>query len=217
MTVHDSCRTVHGQEKQLKVRERILLFNYHKLNLTELELIIIMYILNDNDPNYNPKKIGNDLDIDVKKVLEVINNLVEKGILTVDIIKVNNVRNEVINLDLMYEKLAFLIIKKDNKSESNIFDIYSQELGRGLSPTEYEIINGWLDSGYSEEIILLALKEAIYNGVSNFRYIDRIIFEWAKKGIKTKEDVERNRKEFKKSKENKELFDYDWLNDTDNN
>lgn len=196
---------------------QILLFNYHKLNLTELELIIIMYILNDNDPNYNPKKIGNDLDIDVKKVLEVINNLVEKGILTVDIIKVNNVRNEVINLDLMYEKLAFLIIKKDNKSESNIFDIYSQELGRGLSPTEYEIINGWLDSGYSEEIILLALKEAIYNGVSNFRYIDRIIFEWAKKGIKTKEDVERNRKEFKKSKENKELFDYDWLNDTDNN
>ena len=196
---------------------QILLFNYHKLNLTELELIIIMYILNDNDTNYNPKKIGNDLDIDVKKVLEVINNLVEKGILTVDIIKVNNVRNEVINLDLMYEKLAFLIIKKDNKSESNIFDIYSQELGRGLSPTEYEIINGWLDSGYSEEIILLALKEAIYNGVSNFRYIDRIIFEWAKKGIKTKEDVERNRKEFKKSKENKELFDYDWLNDTDNN
>ena len=25
MTVHDSCRTVHGQEKQMKVRERILL------------------------------------------------------------------------------------------------------------------------------------------------------------------------------------------------
>ena len=192
---------------------QVLLFNYRKLGLNELELIVIMYILNENDTNYNPKKISNDLDIDVKKILEVINNLMEKGFLSIELIKVNNVRNEVINLDLMYEKIAFIIMKKDNKKETNIFETYEKELGRALSPTEYEIINSWLDSGYSEELILLALKEAVYNGVSNFRYIDRIIFEWAKKGIKNKEDVEKNRKEFKKSKENKELFDYDWLND----
>ena len=196
---------------------QILLFNYRKLGLNELELVIIMYILNDSDTNYNPKKISNDLDIDVKKILEVINNLVEKGFLSVELIKVNNVRNEVINLDLMYEKLAFIVMKKDIKRETSIFETYETELGRALSPTEYEIINSWLASGYSEELILLALKEAVYNGVSNFRYIDRIIFEWAKKGIKNKEDVERNRKEFKKSKENKELFDYDWLNDREDN
>ena len=83
---------------------------------------------------------------------------------------------------------------------------------------EYEIINGWLTT-CSEEIIILALKEATYNGVSNFRYIDRIINEWNKKGIKTKEDVEKNKKEFKNKKDNKkqELFDYDWLNDNENN
>ena len=120
---------------------QLLLFNYRKLGITELELIIIIYIINDIDSNYNPKKISNDLGLDVKKVLEVINNLVEKGILSVEIIKVNNIRNEVINLDLMYEKLAFLMMKKDNiEKESNIFDTYSKELGRGLSPTEYEII-----------------------------------------------------------------------------
>lgn len=192
---------------------QVLLFNYRKLGLSELELIVIMYILNDNDTNYNPKKISNDLDLDVKKVLEVINNLMEKGFLSIELIKVNNVRNEVINLDLMYEKIAFIIMKKDNTKETNVFETYEKELGRALSPTEYEIINSWLDSGYSEELILLALKEAVYNGVSNFRYVDRIIFEWAKKGIKNKEDVEKNRKEFKKNKENKELFDYDWLND----
>ena len=57
---------------------QLLLFNYRKLGLSELELIVIMYIYNDNDSiNYNPKKISNDLDLDVKKVLEVINNLVE--------------------------------------------------------------------------------------------------------------------------------------------
>ena len=78
---------------------------------------------------------------------------------------------------------------------------------------EYEIINSWKDNGYTDELITLALKEATYNGVSSLRYIDKIIYEWGKKGIKTKEDVEKNRKQFKsESKEKKELFDYDWLN-----
>ena len=64
----------------------------------------------------------------------------------------------------------------------------------------------------------MALKEATYNGVSNFRYIDRIIHEWNKKGIKTREDVAKNNIEFKKNKiQKQELFDYDWLNDTENN
>ena len=66
----------------------------------------------------------------------------------------------------------------------------------------------------TEEILKLALKEATYNGVSNFRYIDRIIHEWKKKGIKTKDDVIKNNEEFRKNKSDKkqELFDYDWLN-----
>ena len=81
---------------------------------------------------------------------------------------------------------------------------------------EYEIINGWLDLDYTEELIICALKEAIYNGTTSLRYIDRILLEWHKKGIKTKEDVEKNKIEFKKKKEknkSEELFDYDWLNE----
>lgn len=196
---------------------QILFFNYRKLGLTELEFIVIIYLWNDTDNSYNPKKISNDLDLELKSVLEIINNLSEKGLLKLNIMKINNIRNEVINLELLYEKLAFILMKRDTKKgDSNLFETYEKELGRGLTPTEYEIINGWLDSDYSEELILLALKEAVYNGVTNFRYIDRIIFEWHKKGIKTKEDIENNRKEFKKSKENKDLFDYDWLNDNGN-
>ena len=81
---------------------------------------------------------------------------------------------------------------------------------------EYEIITGWIDSGYTEELIILALKEATYNGVSNLRYIDKIIYEWGKKGIKTKEDVEKNKKQFKSNSEKKEMFDYNWLDEESN-
>ena len=54
---------------------------------------------------------------------------------------------------------------------------------------EYEIINAWLEKSYSEEMIIGALKEAVYNGVNNLRYIDKILYEWSKKGFKNMNDV----------------------------
>ena len=194
---------------------KILLSNYKKLDITEQELVVIIYLINLDNLIYNPKAISNDLNIKMANVLELISNLTDKGILSVDIVKANKISSEVINLNLLYEKLAFLLIKKDTKEKKpvGLYETFESELGRGLTPMEYEIINGWLGIEYSEEIIICALKEAIYNGVTNFRYIDRILFEWHKKGIKNKEDVEKNKKEFKKDKSNKELFDYDWLNE----
>lgn len=198
---------------------RVLLCNYKKLNISDIELIVLIYLINCDILTYNPKQISQDLDMKINDVLELINNIVEKGIISIDIVKINNISSEVVNLNLLYERLAFLIMDNKPKEEknNNLFEMFENELGRGLTPMEFEIINGWLDIEYSEEIITCALKEATYNGISNFRYIDRILYEWHKKGIKTQEDVEKSKKEFKKAKSsNVELFDYDWLNDRQN-
>lgn len=201
---------------------KVLLFQYHKLGLNDQEFIMLFYLWNSTDASYNPKQISNDLGISLNTVLEVINTLSEKGFLKQEIVKMNNIRSEIINLDLLYEKLAFSLLKGESpqKDNNDLFTTYEKELGRPLSPTEIEIIHGWLDSDATEEMIILALKEGIYNGTTHFRYIDRIIFEWLKKGIRTKEDVEKNRKAFKKTKtkENQKIFHelegYDWLNDS---
>lgn len=192
-----------------------LLFNYKKLNITDSELIILIYLINQSNNTYNPKQIGNDLKLDLNNVLELINSLCEKNVIKIEMKKINNIRSEVISLDSLYEKIAFALTDVEEKNDSNLYGVFETEFGRTLSPMEFEIINGWLDNGYTEELIKLALKEATYNGVSNLRYIDKIIYEWGKKGIKTKEDVENNRKQFKNNNinKNKELFDYDWLND----
>ena len=194
-----------------------LLFNYKKLNITDSELIILIYLINQSSNIYNPKQIGNDLKLELNNVLELINSLCEKNIIKIEMKKINNIRSEIINLDALYEKIAFALTEVEEKNDSNLYGVFETEFGRTLSPMEFEIINGWIDTGYTEELIKLALKEATYNGVSNLRYIDKIIYEWGKKGIKTKEDVENNRKQFKNNtNKNKELFDYDWLNDRDN-
>lgn len=194
-----------------------LLFNYKKLNITDSEFIVIIYLINQSNNIYNPKQISNDIKIELNQVLELINSLCEKNVIKIEMKKIDNIRSEIINLDSLYEKIAFSLTEVDEKNESNLYSVFETEFGRTLSPMEFEIINSWVDNGYSEELIKLALKEATYNGVSNLRYIDKIIYEWGKKGIKTKEDVENNRKQFKNNNNNKELFDYDWLNDSANN
>ena len=190
-----------------------LLFNYKDLNITERELIIIIYLINQSSNVYNPKQISNDLKMDLNTVFEEINSLCEKGIIKIEMKRINKVLSETINLDLLYEKIAFSLTNIEEKEDNNLYSVFETEFGRTLSPMEYEIINSWKDNGYTDELIILALKEATYNGVSNLRYIDKIIYEWGKKGIKTKEDVEKNRKQFKNNNTTKkELFDYDWLN-----
>ena len=191
----------------------ILFKNYRKLNITDSELIVLIYLMN-SDVSFNPKKISKDLNIELNEVMNIINSLTEKGILKIDIID-KKVREEVINLEELYKKLSFIIINGEIQEKSNnIFDVFEKEFGRTLSPMDYEIISEW-QKNYNDEIILLALKEAVFNGVNNLRYIDKILIDWNKKGIKNEQDIINDRKNFQSKKQNKKLFDYDWLNEQD--
>ena len=191
----------------------ILLKNYRKLNITDSELIVLVYLIN-TDISFNPKQIAKDLNFDLSEIMNIITSLTEKGILKIDIIN-KKVREEVINLEELYKKLGFIVVNDEIKENSNnIFDIFEKEFGRTLSPIDYEIITDW-QKNYNDEIILLALKEAVFNGVNNLRYIDKILIDWNKKGIKNEQDIINDRKSFQSKKQNKKLFDYDWLNEQD--
>lgn len=196
---------------------KILLTSYKELKITEKDLIVLIYLINLKNDVFDPSQISADLNLKLPEVLETIENLNNADLLSINTNKNNGILEEVIDISNLYKKLAFQIINEPNKEKedkSNIYDDFEKEFGRTLSPMEYELISGWLENNYSEEIILCALKEAVFNGVSNLKYIDKILYEWNKKGITKKEDIINHKK--KKSKENskkQELFDYDWLND----
>ena len=190
----------------------ILLKNYRNLNITDSELIILIYLIN-SDKTFNPKKISTDLNFELNETMSLIASLTDKGIIKIDVIN-KKVREEIFNLDELYNKLSFLIINGKETKSSNIFDVFEKEFGRTLSPMDYEIISDW-QKDFDDNLILLALKEAVFNNVNNLRYIDKIIRDWSKKGIKTEQDVINDRKKFESKKSNKKLFDYDWLNERD--
>ena len=194
---------------------KILFINY-KIGLTDQELIFLTYIINTSTI-FNPKQISEDLSIDLNQIMENMENLGSKGIIRLETKKIGNVRNEVINLEGLYDKLTFSMLEEEKKEETpDVYSLFEKEFGRTLSPMEYEIIGAWIENGTSEETIKLALKEAVYNQANSLRYIDKIISEWNKKGIKTEEDVEKQRIAFKQKKEPKQkndILNYDWLND----
>lgn len=75
-------------------------------------------------------------------------------------------------------------------AEANLFVLFEQEFGRPLSPMECETISGWLDQDrYPQPLIVAALKEAVFAGKLHFRYIDRILLEWSRSGIRTPEEA----------------------------
>ncbi len=192
---------------------------YNKMNIKLEEFIFLMYLYNQgNKILFDLGEIENDLGLDVKSVMSIIDRLTSNKLIRLDVVKNDkNVSEEYISLDDFYQKISLLIMEdinnKDNDNDE-IFTTIEKEFARTLSPIEYEIVKAWLESGISEELIKEALKEATFNGVSNLRYIDKILYEWGKKGIKNKEDVEKNRNNKKINKDEKlEVFEYNWLDD----
>ena len=193
---------------------------YDRLDLELNEFMFLMYLYNiDERISFNPQKFSDDFGISIQDVLLYVDKLSEKKLINIEVIKNDkNISEEFLSLVGFYDKISMLLIESTiNDSDKNeslvIFERIEKEFGRVLSPMEYEIIKAWNENGISDELILEALKEAVFNGVNNLRYIDKILYEWQKKGIKTKEDVEKNKKEYKNKKEKVEVFDYNWLED----
>lgn len=185
----------------------------YKLNLEEV--LLLTYFMNEDVPTFDVEQINKITMISVNKILDSFTSLTNKGLISIDVIKENSGVKEVVNLDPIYKCMIDGLMKNNKKVvNNNIFEKFEKEFSRTLSPMEYEIINDWLDKNISEELILGALKEATYNGVNNLRYIDKIIYEWNKKGFKNMEDVNnhlRNRNTSDKSV--KEISDYNWLDE----
>ena len=94
---------------------------------------------------------------------------------------------------------------------NNIYDFLQKELGRTLSSTEIEKVKEWEDN----ELTRYAVKVAILNGAYTINYIDAIIYNWQKLGIKSvsqaqEENKRRRDKKISKKIEHKpEWFDVD--------
>src|SRR5574344_11003 len=174
------------------------------IDITLDEFLLMLYFINVScnlDENDIKEKLGFSED----KISNTFGSLVNKKFIDIEVINSNGKVKEQIKLDPFYDRLV--LNKKEENNNGDIFSLFEHELGRVLSSYEYELINKWIENNVSEDTIEKALKEAILNGVTSFKYIDKIIYEWTKNGAKKKNKEENEKLE--------DLFDYDWLEDNE--
>ncbi len=201
------------KDKNFTISQSII--KYIDKDISVNDFLILIYFINSIDNVFDAQKISTNLNISLEEVMNSVNNLINKSLINLE--QGNDLEGrivDIISLDNLYKKVLLNIENnlKEDKKES-IFDLIAKEFGKKLSPIDCEIINGWLDIGTSEELIKEALKEASYNGVKTLRYMDKVIYEWSKKNLKTVEDVKKYMSNKNEKNNNQDLFDYDWLDD----
>lgn len=187
-----------------------LFTNYRKFKLNEKHLIFLSYIIS-SDMLFDAYLFSKDLGWEIAEVMTIISELSEMKFIDLGVKKENGKMREYIDLSNFYQKILFEVIddEKEEDIPSKVYNIIESEFGRTLSPIENETIAGWLNAGIDESLIKAALKEAVLNGVSNLKYIDKILFEWSKKGYKKETDIKKK----KKREKGEDLFEYDWLDE----
>lgn len=212
--------------KQKNIQVPLLLYRQKdKLKLNADEFIFLMYLISFGDKFLFDLDIAiNELSITKETAMGYFSKLVDENLISLEVIKnKDGVLEEWVLMDNFWNKVLALTIDNMNQvsdeKDNTIYDKIQKEFGRMLTPIEYEIIGAWLSSNISEELIQEALKEAVFNGVNNLRYIDKILYEWGKKGYKSKSDIDKQREKWKNEKQErktpvkKDVFDYNWLED----
>lgn len=189
----------------------LLLMYYSKLNLTEVELILILQLesfAQKGNSFPDNKELASRTNLSPIEVAEMIQNLINKGVL--QLAQDHDATGRISNyysLDELYEKLDSYLkkhvpafthsenptLQENSPSTNPIQELVRQfelEFGRLLSPIERQEVASWITvDHYDPEVIKLALREAILGQVYNFKYVDRILLNWQRHNLKTVDQV----------------------------
>ncbi|QFT89364.1 DNA replication protein DnaD [Bacillus sp. THAF10] len=193
---------------------KYLLTNYVKLGLNEKEFLLLLHVHSFVEQGIifpTPAEIAERMTIEPTECMDILRHLLQKGYVSIsDEIDEYSIKYERYSLQPLWEKMISFMMNESKHTteqsqanqESSLYSVFEQEFGRPLSPFECETLGMWMDQDHHDPtIIKAALREAVISGKLNFRYIDRILFEWKKNGIKTINQADEYGKRFRKNQQ----------------
>lgn len=212
----------------------VLLSQYKDMKLNEQELVLLLHVFSCIEKGKEfptPVELSALMTVTAAECAELLRRLIQKGFIEIiEGYSDEGIRFEKYSLEPLWDKLvsAFLLEERQNETikqrqeEKDIYTCFEQEFGRPLSPFECETLAMWMDEDeHDAAMIKAALREAVISGKLNFRYIDRILFEWKKNGIKTIEQAKNHGRKFRQYQKGKPKEEpqsqespplYNWLN-----
>jgi len=166
----------------------LLLENYKKLGITETELVVLImieHLLKQGNTFITQELLALKMTLSIQDIDRVFTNLLSKKLVEFD----ENNGEMTTTLRPLEERLfrefeiEFLkhrdqSLEKDFDNQvQNIYAIFEKELKRTLSPAEFQKIREWISLGYSEEVIIDALHEALSLNKRSIRSIDKILLK----------------------------------------
>lgn len=186
---------------------RLLLDHYRDLGITDREMMLLIHLIAENSEaaGDNPEAtITRKMGLPPLEYQKLVQSLQDRGLLAAK--PKRNPEQPYYDfsglIDQLFELWGINQFKQMEASDqkgkedtgtsgsARLTTLFEQELGRPLTGFECEHIEKWLLSGNSEELIIEALRRGVSAGIRNFRYLDSILREWEKKGIKSRQEVE---------------------------
>ncbi|MDQ0205960.1 DnaD domain-containing protein [Alkalicoccobacillus murimartini] len=187
-----------------------LLAHYTELGLNEYELMALLHIqsfIDQGDDFLTPTQLSDRMTLNHEECTKVLSKLIRSQLLALEKKSdESGILYEAYSLEPLWMRIIELVDQKEYTAsqvesvelEGKLYKQVEQEFGRPLSPIEAETLSMWIDQDqHKPELIYAALKEAVVSGKLNFRYIDRILFEWKKNGIKTTDQARAHSEKFR--------------------
>jgi len=152
----------------------------------------------------SPSQIAEIIGKEVADVNQSISNLTENGLLQYRTIELNGEIELIFDASLAFERLDSLLdshtpaatAPNPQNQLKDLVETFQQELGRLLTPFEIEDLSKTVkEDGVKADLIKEALREAVFNGKPNWKYIQAILRNWRHEGIQSVAQVEAKRAE----------------------
>ena len=178
---------------------KLLILKAKSLKITDQECFLLLVIMTMNDIGMKPitpSQIGQLCSLSLQQIDKTLISLVDKHFIA----------RKRGTLDLLPIQKMLLNQSVEEEKDVDLLSIFENAFGRSLNQMELEIINTFKRSGYDDQMILDALNESVKAGVINFRYIEKILDNWSRYGVKkryapstptVRQDVDQNIKDYK--------------------
>ncbi|WP_247927035.1 DnaD domain-containing protein [Streptococcus constellatus] len=183
-----------------------LLFHFHEIFDNSDDFLVWQFFYLQNTTSLeeiSPVQIAESIGKSVAEVNRSMSNLTEKGVLQYKTIALNGEIEAVFDalpalerLDEIVESHSTVVQPISQNNLKDLVETFQRELGRLLTPFEIEDLTKTIqDDKTSPELVTAALREAVFNGKANWKYIQAILRNWRREGITTVSQVEAKREE----------------------
>ncbi|MFC4077948.1 DnaD domain protein [Salinithrix halophila] len=194
---------VHGLSQGSSAFPVMLFTEYNRLGLTEGQVMLLLHIIvfqeKEGTPFPTVSQLEERMSVSADQIVRWLQTLVRGGFLEIEeSVDEDGLRSERYSISPLLQQLAASCLdrhgaKPDEGAKAtydNLFQLFEREFGRPLSPMDCETLSQWVDvDGHKEELIVAALREAVFVGKPSFRYIDRILLEWQRNQVRTPEEA----------------------------